>query len=180
MSEQPVEPTVAATEPVEPTPTPEAPKPTETVDFWKQKAREQEARAKANATAAQRLAEIEESQKSEAQKQADRIAAAERQAAEAAAESLRYRAAARHGIDEEHFDLLGTGTQEDIDARATRLGSLLALKGENERLTAELEALRAGKPTPTGARPIEALRPGSLPVEHQSEDDVAYAKLFKE
>jgi TPR repeat protein len=57
------------------------PKPTETVDFWKQKAREQEGRAKANAEAARRLAEIEESQKSEAEKVADRIAKAEAEVA---------------------------------------------------------------------------------------------------
>ena len=44
------------------------PKPTETVDFWKQKAREQETRAKANAKAAERLAEIEEQNKTELQK----------------------------------------------------------------------------------------------------------------
>ena len=50
----------------------EEPKPTETVDFWKQKAREQEKRAKENAAAAKRLAEVEESQKSEAERLADR------------------------------------------------------------------------------------------------------------
>ena len=36
------------------------PKPTETVEFWKAKAREQEKRAKDNAAAATRLAEIED------------------------------------------------------------------------------------------------------------------------
>lgn len=60
----------AATEATEATESP-APKPTETVEFWKQKAREQEKRAKENAEAAKRLAEIEESQKSEAQRLAD-------------------------------------------------------------------------------------------------------------
>jgi ribonuclease D len=58
----------------------EQPKPTETVDFWKQKAREQEKRAKENAEAAKRLAEIEESQKTEAEKGAERVRQAEERA----------------------------------------------------------------------------------------------------
>lgn len=54
-----------------------AKKPTETVEFWKSKAREQEKRAKENATAAKRLAELEEAQKSEIQKAIERAEAAE-------------------------------------------------------------------------------------------------------
>jgi len=88
-------------------------KPTETVDFWKQKAREQEKRAKENATAAARLAEIEESQKSEAQKSADRIKQLETEAAEAHREALRFKVASKHGIDSEMADLLLTGSDED-------------------------------------------------------------------
>ena len=44
------------------------PKPTETVDFWKAKAREQEKRAKANADAATKLKEIEDRDLSELEK----------------------------------------------------------------------------------------------------------------
>lgn len=54
-----------------------AQKPTETVEFWKTKAREQEKRAKENASAAKRLTELEESQKSELQKAVERAEAAE-------------------------------------------------------------------------------------------------------
>lgn len=75
MSEQTAEATVT-----EPEATTEQPKPSETVDFWKQKAREQEKRAKENAEAAKRLAEIEESQKSEAEKSAERVREAEQRA----------------------------------------------------------------------------------------------------
>ena len=64
-------------------------KPTETVDFWKQKAREQEKRAKENADAAKRLGEIEEAQKSEAEKAAERLTRAEQRAVEAEAKALR-------------------------------------------------------------------------------------------
>lgn len=89
------------------------PKPTETVDFWKQKAREQEARAKANAKAAERLAEIEEANKTEAEKTAERLAAAETAAAQARSEALRLRIASRFQIDDEDADLFLTGTDEE-------------------------------------------------------------------
>ena len=50
------------------------PKPTETVDFWKGKAREQEKRAKENADAAKRLAELEGASKEQASKVDERDA----------------------------------------------------------------------------------------------------------
>src|SRR4051794_29887891 len=85
---------------------PADPKPTETVEFWKQKSREQEARAKANAEAAQRLAALEESQKTDAPRQTDALAKAQREAVEAHAEALAYKVAAKHGVTPEYFDLL--------------------------------------------------------------------------
>lgn len=66
MSETTAETTVETTETVT-----EEVKPTETVEFWKQKSRENEKRAKANADAAKKLAELEESTKSETQKAID-------------------------------------------------------------------------------------------------------------
>ena len=77
MSEPITEATATATEGTE---TEQPTKPTETVDFWKQKAREQEKRAKENAEAAKRLSEIEESQKSESEKTAERVRLAEERA----------------------------------------------------------------------------------------------------
>lgn len=97
-------------------------KPTETVDFWKQKAREQEKRAKENASAAQRLAEYEEANKTEAQKTADRLAAAEKVAADARQEALRLRIATRFQIGDEDADLFLTGSDEDtLTKQAERL-----------------------------------------------------------
>lgn len=159
----------------ETTPAAEQPKPTETVDFWKQKAREQEARAKSNATAAQRLAEIEDAQKTEQQRLADRQAAIERERDEARAEGLRYKAAATHGISEDYFDLLGSGDAETISDRAERVGGLLK---ENAALKAEVEALRAGKPAPTNGRPVEALKPGATPEESKTTDDLIYEAVY--
>lgn len=48
-----------------------APKPSETVDFWKQKSREWERRAKTSEPAASKLAAIEEAKKSAEEKAAD-------------------------------------------------------------------------------------------------------------
>lgn len=157
-----------------PVATDSTPAPTETVDFWKQKAREQEKRAKENAEAAKRLAEFEESQKTEAQKIADRAAAAERARDEALADGLRYKAAAKHGIDEDHFDLLGSGDEEAISGRAERIGNLLKLRTENEALKAEVEALKQGKPAPASARPTAALRPGATAEDIAADQDDSY------
>lgn len=79
--------------------------------------------AKANAEAARKLAELEESQKSESQRLADAKAAAEQDAAAARAELLRYQVAAKHGItDADDVALFLTGTDEDtLTRQATRL-----------------------------------------------------------
>lgn len=52
-------------------------KPTETVEFWKSKSREWEKRAKEGASAAKELAAIKDAQKSDAEKAADKLAAAQ-------------------------------------------------------------------------------------------------------
>lgn len=92
-------------------------KPTETVDFWKQKAREQEKRAKDNAAAAKRLAEYEESQKTETEKAADRIAKAEAEVASVPAKvagALREHLVALHGIEQDDAELFLTATDPDL------------------------------------------------------------------
>lgn len=127
---------------------------------------------------ADRLAEIEESQKSEQQRHADAAAKAQRDAEDARAEALRYKAAATHKVDPDYFDLLGNGDEDTISSRAERVGGLLALRTENEALKAELEALRSGRPAPTNGRPTTALKPGATPEHAQTEDDALYAALY--
>lgn len=123
MSEQ--EPVVPATDPTPPTDPPADPKPTDTVEFWKAQARENEKRAKANADAASRLAEIEESQKTEAQRLTDAKTAAEAETATARTEALRWRIAAKHGISDEDADTFLTGTDEEsLTKQAERLTAL--------------------------------------------------------
>ena len=159
------------TEPVEqplPDPAPE-PKPTETVDFWKSKAREQEARAKSNADAAKRLQEIEDAAKSAEQRAADEAARAQQSAREATERADRAELGVEHSIGKDFLDLLGGGTREDMSARAQRLGPLLAAQRENEQIKAELAALRDGK-TPPSQRPTVNLQSGASPAPEQQDD----------
>lgn len=118
MSEQTDAPATDAPE----TPDVTEPKPAETVEFWREKAREQEKRAKANAAAAKQLEAIEEASKTEAQKAADSLAAAQRDAEEARAEALRYRIASKFQIGDEDAALFLTGTDEEtLTTQAKRL-----------------------------------------------------------
>jgi hypothetical protein len=91
----------------------EQPKPSETVDFWKQKAREQEKRAKENADAAKRLAEIEEANLSEAEKTAKRIAELEQKLTGTRTAAFRDAAVRFGGISQEDADLFLTGSDEE-------------------------------------------------------------------
>ncbi len=95
----------------------EGAKPTETVDFWKTKAREQESRAKANAAAAKELGELKDAQKTQAEKDADKIKAAEAEVASVpakVAEALKVHLIARHKIDAEDAELFLTATEPEL------------------------------------------------------------------
>lgn len=107
-------------------------------------------------------AQLEEASKSEAQRLQEAAEASRRDAEAAKADALRYRLAAKHGIPEEDFDLLGSGTEEQIEARAQRIASYRAA---------------TATPPPAG-RTTERLRPGASPTDPQSEDDVLYGSLF--
>lgn len=120
-------------------------KPTETVEFWKEKAKLQEKRAKENAAAATRLAEIEESQKSEAQKTADRIKQLETEAESARRDALRFKVASEFGIASERAELLLTGSDEETMRRQAE-----ALKGESD------ERKKQGNRVPSEGNPSTA------------------------
>ena len=146
----PTEPAAQQTEPPA-----DAPKPTETVDFWKQKAREQEKRAKDNADAAKRLADIEEASKTEAQKSADRLAAAEKAAAEATSSLARLEVALAKGLTPSQAKRLVGSTREELEADADEL---LKDIGDAARP-------RAPKPDPTQGRV-----PNGAPLDPRSAD----------
>jgi hypothetical protein len=111
---------------------------------------------------------LEEASKSDAQRLQEAEASARRDADTARADSLRLRVAIEHGLAKEDIDLLGSGTQEEVTARAQRIAELRA---------AAVAAPPAPTPAP-GQRPVEQLRPGATPVATQTEDDANYARLF--
>ena len=94
---------------------------------WKAKAREWEKRAKENKAAADKLAELEESQKSEQQKLAERLAEAERKASEAELRAARSEVAREKGVPAE---LLVGSTVEELAEHADKL---LTFRGEAPR-----------------------------------------------
>jgi hypothetical protein len=125
MSEQPSE--TPSTDPAQGEEAQEQPTPE--VD-WKAKAREWERRAKENKSAADDLAAIRESQKTEAQKAADRLADAERKATDAEARAVRRDVALDFKLSKDDAALLDSVIDEDA-MRA--LAGRLATKSEDER-----------------------------------------------
>ena len=124
-ADQPTEPTA------EPTTAPE-------VD-WKAKSREWEKRAKENKAAADKLAELEEAQKTEQQKLAERLAEAERKAAEAELKAARSEVAREKGVPAE---LLVGSTAEELAEYADKL---LTFRGEAPKKPAAPPATGQGR-----------------------------------
>lgn len=103
------------------------PKPTETVDFWKAKAREQERRAKANADAATRLQQIEDANKTEVQRANDALNAEKARAEAAEKRAAALTLATQHKLGPEDAELLANQPDEDaMKALAERLGKAAA------------------------------------------------------
>lgn len=115
---------------------------------------------------ADQFASLEEASKSEAQRLSEAAETAKRDADTARAEAVRYKAAATHGISVDHFDLLGSGTEEEVSARAEKIAALISAQ-------AQIPPAAAPK-----ARPVEQLRPGATPGEPETEDDVLYAQIY--
>lgn len=104
----------------------------EYVDKLRKESAKYRTEAKANAEAAKRLAELEESQKTEAQKQAEKIAELERQIEGATVQAVRARMAAKYQIDPEDADLFLTGSDEEtVEAQAKRLSERVSARKNN-------------------------------------------------
>lgn len=119
----------ATTTPTTDAPATETPTPTEPATKaepdWKAEARKHEARSKdwktkaeQNESAAQRLAELENANKSDIEKAQQAQRDAETKAAELEARALRAEVAAEKGVP---VDLLSGSTKDDIEAAADRL-----------------------------------------------------------
>lgn len=120
---------ITETEPtVEPVAEVEAHAETVTTD-WKAEARKWENRAKsakADSEAAAKWREYEASLKPEQERLADELAKFKAEASQATAELLRYRIASEKGITGEATKLLKGSTQEELEAEAELLLSLIA------------------------------------------------------
>lgn len=101
--------------------------------------------------------EAQEAAKTAEQRERERAEAAEKLAADRAQELNVLRAAAKYGIPEEDYDLLGSGTPEELDARGARLAARYAPS--------------APTPPPPTDRPVEGLRPGASPTPPKQADD---------
>ena len=109
-----------------------------------------------------KLKDIEDRDKSEGEKLADRIATAERRAEEAEARALRLEVAAAKGLTPGQAKRLAGATKEELEADA-------------DELLADFAPVAAGadedpKLTP-GSRPKERLRGGGAPAEEPEETD---------
>lgn len=107
-----------------PTDSPEAPAqepPAKPETDWRAEAKKWESRAKENKTAAERLAQLEESQKSEQQKLLERAEAAERERDTVRLESMRLRIAAEKGLTPKQAARLRGSSEEELTADADEL-----------------------------------------------------------
>lgn len=143
---------------------------TDTVEYWKQRSRENERKSRANAAAAAELNKIKQAQMSDLEKaqQAQKEAEARAQAAEES--GFRSKAANAHGLPPQFVDYLGGGEEAEIDARAEDLAKHLngeVAKGVAAKVL-ELTGIDITKPQgrqpgqmgSLGQRPSQALRSG--------------------
>jgi hypothetical protein len=143
--------------------TAEQPKPTDTVDYWKQMARQNEARAKANAEAAKRLREIEDRDLSELQR-------AQKQVTETAAELAEIRRQNAFLAKGVPVDLIppANARADDMAAFADRL---LAWKQGSAATPAPVQQVS----TPAGPRPDPSQ--GAQPVDTKAAAEAAYEQI---
>lgn len=133
-------------------PKPDPKSDTDEVEKWKALAKKHEQRAKENAEAALKLKALEDRDKSESDKLAERIAVAERRAAEAEAKALRFEVATETGVKARW---LSGSTREELEAAAAEyLADHPPANGTN----------------PAPAKPVEDLRGGGEPAEGPEPD----------
>ena len=123
---------------------------------WKAMSRKWEGQAKTNSGAQKRLDEIEEANKTEAQKAADKATLSDKAATDAKQELARLRVAMRKGLTEAQAKRLIGATEEELEADADEL----------------LESFGGDKTPPgKGGKPKERLRSGAAPDEEPDETD---------
>ena len=113
---------------------------------------------------AKKAQEAEEAEKTEVQKANERAQAAEEREKATLDNLAKMELAVQYQIPPDDIDLIGSGTREEMDARAQRLAALTA-------------AAAKAAPPPTD-RPVEGLRPGASP-EPATEPDDSYPESWK-
>lgn len=124
---------------------------------WKAQARKHETRAKENSERARKFDELEASQKSELEKATDAVRQAEERAAKAERDALRFRIAAKKGLNDTQAKRLLGETEEELEQDA-------------DELLASFRTEDAGRQDPPG-RTREVLRPGARPNDEPEPDE---------
>lgn len=114
-----------------------------------------------------KVREFEDSQKSEAEKVLARAEKAEQRAQAVENDLVRERIARRHKIDEDDMDLLGAGTEEQIEARAKKIAAKNAA------------AAGAAATVPPSDKPVEKLRPGATSSDKDITPPDAYPSSWR-
>lgn len=117
---------------------------------WRTKYREAEPIVKAHT-------EAQEAAKTEVQRATERADALEREKAELQVGYTRLEVAAQYNISPDNIDLIGSGSREEMEGRASRLAQLSAVQSPTQR--------------PPSDRPVEGLRPGASPEPPAPEDN---------
>lgn len=133
---------------------------------WRDMARKQETRAKANAGKAQQFDAYQQSQMTEQQKLAAQLQDAQDRAKQAEGRYHRTLAAATYDLPPSMIDQLGDGTEEEISQRAEMFAAAI---NEKAAILAAAQAQASGqqqgqRPANGTQRPVESLRPGGLPA----------------
>lgn len=147
---------------------------------WKGLARKHEDRSKANVAAARELADLKKAQMTDLEREKTTRTEAEARAANAEAALLRSELARAYRLDDDLVPLLGTGTEEELTARAELLASKInrsgatGAEGQLGAAGAALQSMVSQGNAPgsagaagrilAGTRPVESLRPGALPA----------------
>lgn len=109
------------------------------------------------------LQQYEDAQKTELQKAQEAAQKYQQELTATRVANARLMAAATHNLPPDAIDLLGDGTDEEIDARAKRLAEMITA-------AAAPASAESAKPTPAPTRPVESLVPGAKPASEQPDD----------
>lgn len=115
-----------------------------------------------------RLAEYEDRDKTELQKAQEAAKQYEQELNATRVANARLMAAAIHNLPPDLIDLLGDGTDEEIDARAKLLAEKLAASAPPPQAERD--------PSPAQTRPVESLIPGARPASQEPEDPNAWLR----